>query len=180
MDTGYCTTADLLIDKSTPLPVSTDKGHYIQAASSYMNSRLAIAFPTPIVLDPDLAAHAADAGLLRTICVHLASGSLILAVTAGSERHSLHAYGKYLVERGEMLLQQLIDGTLDLTSVPRVPSSKDVNPAGPLVGHGTSFNMTDGYYHNFEPYGFTPGRTRPDEEGDWPFNPGYTTFGPGR
>lgn len=169
----YCGPNDLLIDKSTPLPMSTDRGSYISAASAYMDSRLAAAYPTPLVLNPAADGAEADASLLRTICTHLASGALILAVTAGTERHSLHAYGKYLVDRGEELLVQLLDGDLDLVSVERLPDYKDIRPTGPIVGHGTSFNMTDGYYHNFEPYGFTPGRVRPDEDGDWPFNPGY-------
>lgn len=169
---NYCAATDLLIDKSTPLPPSTDPGFYITSSSSYIDARLALVYQTPIALDATTAGYETDAALLRTICAHLASGALILAISAGTERYSVHAYGKQLIERGEAMLQQVIDGILGLSSVPRIPSSPETVPVGPLVGHGTSFNMTDGYYHNFEPYGITPGRVRPDIEGDWPFDPG--------
>lgn len=169
---SYCTQADLLIDQSTRLPQNTDPGFYITSSSSYMDARLAVSYPTPLVIDATQEGSETDAALLSTICANLASGALILAVSAGSERHSVHAYGKQLIERGEALLQQLLDGTLNLTTVERKPSYPEVAPVGPLVGHGTSFNMTDGYYHNFEPHGITPGRMRPDEEGGWPFDVG--------
>ena len=178
----YCTAADLLIDRSTPLPQNTDPGFYITSSSHYMDARLAVAYSTPLVIDATLDGSETDAALLKTICANLASGALILAISAGSERHSVHAYGKQLIERGETLLQQLLDGDLNLTTVKRKVSYKEVGPVGPLVGHGTSFNMTDGYYHNFEPHGITPGRMRPDEQGGWPFEvaPGQYSPGSGR
>lgn len=166
----YCTAADLLIDRSTPLPQNTDPGFYITSSSHYMDARLAVSYPTPVTIDATKEGAETDAALLRTICANLASGAIILAVSAGTERHSVHAYGKQLIERGEALLQQLLDGDLGLTTVARKVSYKEVGPVGPLVGHGTSFNMTDGYYHNFEPHGITPGRMKPDEEGGWPFD----------
>ena len=166
----YCTAADLLIDRSTPLPQNTDPGFYITSSSHYMDARLAVSYPTPVTIDATKEGAETDAALLRTICANLASGAIILAVSAGTERHSVHAYGKQLIERGEALLQQILDGDLGLTTVARKVSYKEVGPVGPLVGHGTSFNMTDGYYHNFEPHGITPGRMKPDEEGGWPFD----------
>ena len=159
-----------MIDRSTPLPQNTDPGFYITSSSHYMDARLAVSYPTPVTIDATKEGAETDAALLRTICANLASGAIILAVSAGTERHSVHAYGKQLIERGEALLQQILDGDLGLTTVARKVSYKEVGPVGPLVGHGTSFNMTDGYYHNFEPHGITPGRMKPDEEGGWPFD----------
>lgn len=172
---GYCAPKDILIDAAyLPLPSVSRYKPYIESASSFVDVSLQGIYVTPLrfVGEPDAVAR--DEKMVRTICSYLASGTMVLGLTAGNEDARVHAYGKWLIDQGEMLLGKLIDGEISLDTADRNPSGQDDTNAGPLIGQGQSQNLTDGYYHNFEPYGPMPGQMRPNEEGDWPFDFGET------
>lgn len=172
---GYCQPRDILIDPAyLPLPAGSKFGPYIEAASSFIDVSLQGVYVTPLVFTGDPAAVARDEKMVRTICAYLASGTMVFALTAGNEEARIHAYGEWLIKQGELLLGRLLSDEISLDTAERNPSAEDTANAGPLIGQGQSQNLTDGYYHNFEPYGPMPGQMRPNTEGDWPFDLGET------
>lgn len=168
---NYCTAEDLILDKAIPRPPGSDLEAYVTKASAAMDNTLRKRYPTPVSVDQTVPGFDRDLSLLASICSHLATGYFVLAVSSGREMAQIHDYGRWLIEQANGWLQDLVDGEIDFASVDPLPDQQDLPMDGAVLSSSpTPHSLTDAYYHNFEPYGFTPGRMNPGES--WPLQPG--------
>ena len=105
----YSEVRDLLTgDLTIGSTVNRDK--FVQDATDEINSRVGFVYELP--LNPAPATHIA---LTLKRCANLiASGRLILALGAGGEDLSLHAYGESLLREGQSILHAIESGQIDL------------------------------------------------------------------
>lgn len=168
---NYCTAEDLILDKSIPTPMGSDLNAYVTKASAAMDNTLRRRYPTPIAVDQTLPGFDRDLDLLKSICAHLATGYFVLAVTSGRELSKIHDYGRWLIEQAEGWLSDLVEGEIDLITVDPLPNQQQLPMDGAvLTSSPYPHSLTDAYYHNFEPFGFAPGRMVPGDT--WPLAPG--------
>lgn len=168
---GYCEVEDLLIG-DMPVGASTPRQKYIDDATDEIDSAIGVRYITPLNLtesDPEtewenpiprhIRLH------IKRIASHLASGRLILAISAGGEDYQLQAYGRSLVEQALGALKEIVSGMLDLEGAVENPSNVDSRPRGPVGQFADSeslvdrfYQFTGGQYPGALPNAITPGR----------------------
>lgn len=136
----YCAEADLLVGDMPVNPASA--AGFIQAATDEIDSALGVNYALPI----DLTAADATVELyLKRVAALLATGRLILAQSVGSEDQSTHAYGRYLLEEGKMLLREISTGDMVLYGVPRRDEFLTAGN-GPSIQQEDQFSPIDAFY----------------------------------
>lgn len=168
---NYCTAEDLILDKAIPRPAGSDLSAYVTQASAAMDNTLRRRYATPIEVDQTRPGFDRDLELLRSICAHLATGYFVLAITSSREMAQIHDYGRWLIEQAQQWLEHLVTGEIDLITVQPLPEQQDLPMDGAVLSSSPHpYSLTDAYYHNFEPYGFTDGRREPAK--NWPLREG--------
>lgn len=130
--TSYSSVDDLMTGK-IPLPQALDPQKFVDDATDEIDSYIGFTYVTPVdltVVDRPVRL------LLKRMANMLATGRLIQAASAGSENHSVHAYGQSLIKQATDLLIQISDNKVILTSVPTVTGG--LTTSGPTI-----FNLDD-------------------------------------
>ncbi len=154
---SYCETTDLIVGDIGGLDGL--KASFITAAENEMDSMLGFVYELPL---SGVSTHVTL--LLKTICLKLASGRLLMAQAAGSEDTVVHAYGKSLVEEALRDLYAIRNGQIDL-GAPKVTSMQATGNA-PAIHQGDDTSGVDTFYQIMGSplYGDAPSGWRP---GTW-------------
>ena len=134
----YSGVADLLLGDLL-ISATLDKARYVQDATDEIDACIGFIYELP--LSPTPSGHIQ---LTLKRCANLiASGRLVLAVGAGSEDGSLHAYGESLLREGRMILESIESGQIDLGSI-----KKPVHSEGnaPTILNADSTSAVDSFY----------------------------------
>lgn len=134
----YSGVADLLLGDLT-LSASLDKARFVQDATDEIDACIGFIYELP--LSPTPSGHIQ---LTLKRCANLiASGRLVLAVGAGGEDGSLHAYGESLLREGRMILESIESGQIDLSC-----TKKPVHSEGnaPTILNAETSSGVDAFY----------------------------------
>lgn len=152
--TPYCTAADLVVG-NVPLPSGADVNKYIKDAAGEMDSILGSVYTTPVIPDPEVANSHVAVLTLRRINAHLASGRLLVAVTAGGEDDSVHAYGLMLINQSLEALHQLATGNPELYGAPKLDTFTESKSRG-MVYNVDEYSQVETFYGMATPGGIMP------------------------
>lgn len=154
---SYCEDTDLIVGDIGGLDAL--KAQFIVAAGNEMDSMLGFVYLLPL---SGISTHVTL--LLKTICLKLASGRLLMAQAAGSEDAVVHAYGKSLVDEAMRDLYAIRNMQIDL-GAPKVTSMQATGNA-PAIHQGDDTSGVDTFYRimGASTYGDAPSGWRP---GSW-------------
>ena len=135
---AYSVVADLLTgDVPTPGYLSPQK--YIDDAADEIDSKIGFIYKTPVIITEENPVGTPNPVvrpvrlLLKRLNNFLASGRLIMAVSAAGEDDRLHAYGYSLVQDATLALMQISEGKLPLDGVERLDETDgEVSVTAPL------------------------------------------------
>lgn len=154
----YSQVTDLLIG-DIPVSVLTSKQKFVDDATDEVDSYIGVRYETPLSLGDTDASTGWPNPIPRhvrlhisRIANHLASGRLILAVSAGGEDFQVQAYGRSLIEEAIAALVQIRDGHYDIEGAVPNPTKDEQRPRGPVLAGVDSESLVDGFYE------FTSGR----------------------
>lgn len=134
---SYCETADLIVGDIAGMDAL--KEQFISTASNEMDSMIGFVYELPL---SGVSAHVTL--LLKTICLKLASGRLLMAQAAGSEDTVVHAYGKSLVDEALRDLYAIRNMQIDLGAT-KVASMQSAGNA-PMIHQGDDTSGVDTFY----------------------------------
>lgn len=137
---SYSDVDDLMVGK-IPLPQALDPQKFVDDATDEVDSYIGFTYVTPVdltVVDRPVRL------LLKRIANMLATGRLIQAAAAGSENHSVHAYGRTLIQQAIDLLTQISDNKVILTSVPTVTGG--TTTTGPTIFNVDAESNVEAFY----------------------------------
>jgi hypothetical protein len=135
----YCEPGDLLFGDMSISP--TNAVRWIQAAEDEINQRLGVIY----VLPPGPGASVNALLTLKRLAILVATGRGMMAQPAAGEDNGVNAYGEYLLRDAEKLFCDLIDGTLDLIGVDKLPELATSGNA-PTVVWEDSVAPVDAFY----------------------------------
>lgn len=145
---GYCVPSDLLVGDLLGID-DTDKQSFIDRAASEMHAYLGTRYAVPLVgksrlpWSGNVSAHEAE--LLKIINAKIASGRLILQKFAADEESNQHAYGASLLREGKNDLMQIVNGTIELTSVQGADSVASEHSKVPSINNHDAESMVDAW-----------------------------------
>lgn len=144
----YADSVDLLTG-SIPVPAYVDKAQALKDASDEVDSYLASAYVTPIVLAPAPAEGPDEFRqtrlILKRITAQLASGRIITAAAAGGEDTDVHAYGRMLMNDALTALRKLATGEPALPGAVPVERTEEQKNL-PIVTNGDPYSLVDAFY----------------------------------
>lgn len=134
---SYCEVADLLLGDIS-LPSNVDA--FVSAAGDEIDMRLGVNYVMPVPSD----APAVTLLALKNINVLIASGRLMMSMTAHAEDSQANAYGAYLLKEGHELLMQVATGELVLPGLDPLPVHAEGN--APSVTQEDASSAIDTFY----------------------------------
>lgn len=178
---AYSEVTDLLTG-NIPTPGYLTPQKYVDDAADEIDSKIGFVYETPINVadDPDNPVVRPVRLLLKRINNFLASGRLLLAVTASDEDTSLHAYAKSLVDNAELALEAIFDGTILLEGATELNPQTEDSHRGPMIANKDEFSAVDDFYDQLMPVGSQGGRVNGSlwVVNDPRYNPEYWPKGP--
>lgn len=140
---AYSEVADLLIG-DIPLGTRVDPQKFVNEATDEVDSQIGVLYETPIEMNEagPVARHARL--LLKRVANHLASGRLILALAAGDEDTTVHAYGMSMVREARGVLNQIAAGLVDLPGATKHEVVGQSN--GASIKNYDEFSGVDAFY----------------------------------
>lgn len=166
---AYAQVGDLRLG-NIPLPADPKPQRAVDQAAEEIDAAIGFKYVTPIVIPDGTPTKAAVESLLKEINVFLASGRLVMELTAGTENASLNAYAKYLIDQAVEVLKQIKSGEIILDGAPPV-NAGDVIQSGPVHINQDTDSSVDGFYDKlsnpvdkvlnpqpyvYDPYGYGP------------------------
>lgn len=171
----YSREDDLLLG-DIPLGARLDRNKFVQDAADEIDSIIGTVYVTPV---PTTANSEPSAGppevttarhsqlLLKRLNNFLATGRLILAIDAGGEDTTLHAYGLRLIEEVLVTLEMIRNGSIVLDGVDPIDEG-DGALGGPKIFNYDAASGVDAFYERV----MVP-------ESNFPFPPPYRDWAPG-
>lgn len=144
----YSEVSDMLVG-DMPLPKGIRPQQYVDDATDEIDSHIGFIYVTPVDIWSDDTPVVRPARLLlKRIANQLASGRLIMAMSTGTQRTELHAYGSDLVRQALTALQQLAAGDVVLPGAPTVedPDNPDTNFTGPQIANVDAESNVEAFY----------------------------------
>lgn len=138
-----------------------------ETASNEVDGLLGVRYVTPIIADPGDPEQRATSYWLQNVTSMLAAGRYLMAVAAPGSQTETNSYGKYLVSTAMTLINNVLNGKIDLIGVPEIDSGDGSDPA-PMIINGDAFSQVDMFYENMAPGGFMPGAIPPQVGLPWP------------
>lgn len=143
---SYCETTDLLVG-DIPLPKGLRPQQYVDSAANEIDMHIGFIYETPVNIAEDSPVVRPARLLLRELCIKLASGRLILAMSTVAQRTELHAYGASLVTEALAILGRISSGEIILTGATQVPSDdEDGNFTGPQIHNVDPESNVEAFY----------------------------------
>lgn len=152
---AYSGTADLLIGDIGLQPQHGDGTKMIKAQADDIDAQLGHIYVTPIVV-PSEPEFRPTMLLLKKINNLLASGRLMLDMSAAGEEDRVNAYGMSMLREGLGLLGQIQAGSIVLAGAPRI--DQGVAAPGPTIHNEDSVSLVEQFYNptlrqSLSPYG---------------------------
>lgn len=164
----YCTEASIKTHlQNIKLPVGVTWASLAETASNEVDSNISVRYETPLVTNPDDPATRAAAYWLQNVTSMVAAARLMLSVAAPGSQDSANAYGRYLLQNAQQLMNDVISGKVDLVGVPE-NAANGSEIQGPTVLNQDSYSMVDLYYDNFMEQGPVPGLQPRPSGTPWP------------
>ena len=141
---AYSAVADLY-KGDIPLQAQHGDGtQAIKAAADDIDAQIGHIYVTPIVL-PEDAQYRPTRLLLKKINNLLASGRLMLDMTAAGEDDNLNAYGLSMLREGLKLLGQVQSGSIVLAGAPRL--DEGIGAPGILIHNEDAVSLVEQFYN---------------------------------
>lgn len=151
----YSVVTDLLTG-NIPTPQSLSPAKFVQDAADEIDGEIGHIYETPIDVSEGGPVDRPARLLLKRISNHLASGRLMMAAAAGSQKLEVHAYANKLVEEAKASLAMIASGEVPLKGAVRRDTSEE-SFTGPQIFNKDPESNVDAFY-------------------DRVVNPGYTFF----
>lgn len=116
----------------------------IRSQADDIDAQLGHIYQTPIVV-PDEPKYRPTLLLLKKINNLLASGRLMLDMSAAGEDDNPNAYGMQMLREGLALLGQIQSGSIILAGAPRIDES--TGAPGPLIHNEDSVSLVEQFYN---------------------------------
>lgn len=165
----YSTKEDLLLG-DLAVSARIDKQRYVQDAADEIDGKIGLVYVVPVNLS---AAPPYVVALFKRLNNQLASGRLIVTLTASQESDTLHAYGERLINDSLKELETIRVGMVTLPGIPRVDSTNDDSKAM-QTSNSDEFSAVDtfeAYVMNGKPTYWQPGQSK-----DWGPTPGQGAY----
>lgn len=154
----YSTADELLIGDLTVSPAVKQK--HVDAATREVDERLGFNYQTPFTQS---SVSRPAWFLIKRIANYIASGRLLLETDQSGEDNGVHAYGLYLLQEVDTILEPILNGEINLS-----PPSDDL--PDPTTPHGARVSNVDPYSQVEAFYGWA---ARPPVYFPYPGMPGY-------
>lgn len=143
----YSATTDLLTG-NIPVSGPVDPAKFVADAADEIDSKIGHIYQTPIdVTDTSPVSRPARL-LLKRISNFLASGRLIMAAAAASQKLEVNAYAERLVREATVALDQIASGDVPLIGATRATdSSGDVSTTGPQISNLDPESNVEAFYN---------------------------------
>ena len=141
---GYSVEGDLLLG-NIPLPTYASPAKYIQDAQNEIDSVIGFIYETPLDLSDTSELVKPARLMIKRISNWLATGRIVLAISAGSEQHDLNAYGTSLVKQASLLLEQIGCGDVVLEGAIPV-DGKEIPFSGPQIFNVDPESNVEAFY----------------------------------
>lgn len=151
----YSDVTDLLAG-NIPTPAALAPARFVSDAADEIDSEIGHIYETPIdVSDASPVVRPARL-LLKRINNFLASGRLMMAAAAGSQKLEVHAYANKLVEDAKASLASIANGDVPLTGAVRVGGAPDSESfTGPQIYNKDAESNVDAFYDRIANPGYT-------------------------
>lgn len=145
---NYSEVTDLLVG-DLRLPAGLRPQQYVDDATNEIDSVIGFIYQTPIDISSDNTPVVRPVRLLlKRVANTLASGRLILAMSTGTQRTELHAYGAKLVDDATAVLRQIASGEILLKGAPVIDNPDDPNAqfTGPQIANLDAESNVEAFY----------------------------------
>lgn len=143
---AYAAAEDLMLG-NVPLPRDGGADKYLTLAAEEIDGEIGARYATPVAVDVTSPTKRQASLLLKKINAWLASGRLLMsadAAGAGDAGGQVQQYGLYLVKEAQAALQQIKDGTIELTGIEL--ANPEANKAtGPVASFADSYSLVEGF-----------------------------------
>lgn len=142
----YSATSDLLIG-DVQLPAGSDGTKYVSQAADEIDSRLGFIYATPFdVSDGGPMTNAAKL-LIKTLSIHISSGRAMMDLGTSGENGMPNAYGKYLLDQAEAMLELIVEGRVILDgAAPENPNAPEEFSSRVLISNVDEYSMVEAFY----------------------------------
>lgn len=141
---AYSGTGDLLTGDIPLLPQHGDGSAMIKSQADDMDAQIGHIYVTPVLV-PDDPKFRPTRLLLKKINNLLASGRLMLDMSAAGSDESPNAYGLQMLKEGLSLLGQVQSGNIVLAGAPRLDEAGSA--PGPLIHNEDSVSLVEQFYN---------------------------------
>lgn len=140
---AYCEASDLMTGK-IPLPSGLDPQSFVDDAADEIDSQLGFIYETPIeAVNPPLARPVTL--LLKRLNRFIATGRLIMAITASSEEDTTHAYANRLLREAGDSLKAIARGDIVLEGAKLLPGENQSTKGAKIINGDISSPVDDFY-----------------------------------
>lgn len=137
---------DDLLTGNIPLPSTVSAEKFVDDASDEIDSQIGQIYQTPIDLSDTSTVTRPARLLLKRIANWLASGRLMMAAAAGSQRMEVHAYANKLVNDATAALQAIASGDVVIEGAVRTDAPTSDLFTGPQIFNKDAESNVDAFY----------------------------------
>lgn len=121
---------------------------YVNDAADEIDSKIGHIYQTPVDVSEQSTATRPARLALKRISNFLASGRLMMAAAAGSQRQEVHAYANQLVAEATKALDAIASGDAVLTGAVRLPGSEESESfTGPQIYNEDKESAVEAFYN---------------------------------
>jgi len=143
---AYSAVSDLLTG-NIPVSGPVDPDKYVSDAADEIDSKIGHIYETPIDVTEGGPLSRPARLLLKRISNWLASGRLLMAAAAGSQKMELNAYANKLVSDATFALDQIASGDIILEGAPRRDGSEEPSSTGPQIHNLDPESNVEAFYN---------------------------------
>lgn len=140
----YCGKDDLLLG-DIPIGSGTRQEAFLQDATDEINVTLGGLYVVPFDVSEAGPLSVRSRTFIKRAAAFLATGRMIMAVDAGGEDTTLHAYGLSLVREALGWLAMITSGQITLDGAEPTPTNSDGN-TGPTIKNTDAVSSMDAFY----------------------------------
>lgn len=156
---AYCNRTDLLLG-DIPVGSTVNIDAYITSAAEEINIKVGQRWQVP-VSPQNIPANYTTIKFFKRMNAQLATGRLLMSLSANIERDKVHAYATRLINEVQAALKSLVAGEIILPSMSLL-EGPDFNPAPVLFGNQDAVSGVDAFYAMAMPAGLrNPTQTQP-------------------
>lgn len=163
----YCTEGAIQTHvQNIKLPGNVTWDSLAETASNEVDSNIGVRYVTPITVSPMDPETRAAAYWLQNVTALVAAARLMLSISAPGSQDTANNYGQYLLRNAQQLMNDVINGKVDLPGAEELASNGSVIQ-GATILNPDRYSQVDLYYENMMPDGIMPGFDEPRSQA-WP------------